>query len=60
MLGWALTFFIIALVAAVFGFTGIAAAATGVAKVLFFVFLVLFLVSLVMGTMRRGSAVPPV
>src|SRR5579862_731412 len=54
MLRWALAFFIIALVAAVFGFWGIVAAATGVAKVLFFLFLVLFLVSLLGGLMRRA------
>jgi uncharacterized membrane protein YtjA (UPF0391 family) len=40
MLGWAVTFLIIALIAAVFGFGGIAAASAGIAKLLFFVFLV--------------------
>jgi len=54
MLRWALVFFVVALIAAVFGFWGIAAAATGVAKLLFFVFLVLFLVSLVAGLARRA------
>jgi uncharacterized membrane protein YtjA (UPF0391 family) len=54
MLRWALAFFVIALVAAVFGFWGIVAAATGVAKVLFFLVLVLFLVSLLGGLMRRA------
>jgi uncharacterized membrane protein YtjA (UPF0391 family) len=49
MLGWALTFFIVAIIAAVFGFGGIATGAAGIAQVLFFVFLVVFLVSLVMG-----------
>ena len=53
MLNWALTFFLVALLAAVFGFTGIALAAAGVAKVLFFLFLVLFLVSLVAHVVRR-------
>jgi uncharacterized membrane protein YtjA (UPF0391 family) len=53
MLRWALAFFIIALVAAVFGFFGLAVAAAGVAKILFFIFLVLFLVSLLGGLMRR-------
>jgi uncharacterized membrane protein YtjA (UPF0391 family) len=47
MLRWALGFFIVALIAAVLGFTGIAVAAAGIAKVLFFIFLVLFLISLV-------------
>ena len=49
MLNYALLFLVIALVAAVFGFGGVYAAAAGIAKVLFFLFLVLFLVSLVMG-----------
>jgi uncharacterized membrane protein YtjA (UPF0391 family) len=53
MLGWALGFFIVALIAAVFGFSGIALAAAGIAKILFFVFLVLFLVSLVGHLLRR-------
>lgn len=53
MLYWALMFFIIALVAALFGFGGIAIAAAGVAKILFFIFLVLFIVSLVAHTSRR-------
>lgn len=49
MLYWAAVFFVIALVAAVFGFGGLAASAAGVAKILFAVFLVLALVSLVFG-----------
>ncbi len=53
MLGWAITFLIIALVAAVFGFGGVASAAVGIAKILFFVFLVLFVISLVMHMGRR-------
>lgn len=52
MLQWALTFFVIALIAAVLGFGGIAGSAMGIAKVLFFVFLVLFAVSLVAGLVR--------
>jgi uncharacterized membrane protein YtjA (UPF0391 family) len=55
MLYYAAVFFIIALIAAVFGFTGIAAGAAGIAQVLFLVFLVLFAISLVMGLLRRGS-----
>ena len=58
MLRWALIFFIVAIVAAVFGFGGIAVAATEFARILFFVFLVLFLISLVAHAMR-GRA-PPV
>jgi uncharacterized membrane protein YtjA (UPF0391 family) len=49
MLRWAVTFLIIAIVAGVFGFGGIAAAATDMARVLFFIFLVLFVVALVFG-----------
>lgn len=52
MLGWALTFLVVALIAAVLGFTSIAGAAIGVAKLLFYVFVVLFLVSLVMHLVR--------
>jgi uncharacterized membrane protein YtjA (UPF0391 family) len=41
-------FLILAVVAAAFGFTSIAGAATGIAKVLFFVFIIALLVSLVL------------
>ena len=54
MLRWAIAFLIIALIAAVFGFGGVAAAATDVARILFLVFLVLFAISLVFGLMRRN------
>jgi uncharacterized membrane protein YtjA (UPF0391 family) len=47
MLYWAAVFFVIALVAAAFGFGGIAAGAVGIAKVLFVVFLALAALSLV-------------
>jgi uncharacterized membrane protein YtjA (UPF0391 family) len=53
MLQWALLFLLIALVAAVFGFGGIAASFATIGKILFFVFLVLFLVSLISGAVRR-------
>jgi uncharacterized membrane protein YtjA (UPF0391 family) len=56
MLGWAVVFLIIALVAAVFGFGGIAAASAGIAKLLFIIFLVLFVISLIFGW--RGRRVP--
>jgi uncharacterized membrane protein YtjA (UPF0391 family) len=46
-------FFVVALLAAIFGFTGIALAAAGVAKILFYLFLVLFLISLIGGLVRR-------
>jgi uncharacterized membrane protein YtjA (UPF0391 family) len=54
MIRWALGFFVIALIAAVLGFGGIAVAAASIAKILFFVFLVLFLVALASGLMRRA------
>jgi uncharacterized membrane protein YtjA (UPF0391 family) len=53
MLRYAAIFFIIAIIAAVFGFGGIAAGAAEIAKVLFFIFLVIFLVTLLMGVIRR-------
>ena len=54
MLGWAVTFLIIALIAAVLGFGGIAAASAGIAKVLFFVFLVMCVIFFVFGWRGRG------
>jgi uncharacterized membrane protein YtjA (UPF0391 family) len=46
---------IVSIIAAVFGFTGISAAAAGIAKVLFFVFIIAFVVLLVLGLVL-GSA----
>jgi uncharacterized membrane protein YtjA (UPF0391 family) len=56
MLGWAIGFFIAALVAAVFGFGGIASAFTGIAIILFWVFLALFVLSLVFGSFGGAHA----
>jgi uncharacterized membrane protein YtjA (UPF0391 family) len=53
MLSWALTFFLIALVAAVLGFGGLAVAAAGIARICFFIFLALFVVSLLAHGVRR-------
>jgi uncharacterized membrane protein YtjA (UPF0391 family) len=47
MLRWAIAFFIIALIAAVLGFGGIAIAAAGIAKIIFYIFLALFIISLI-------------
>ncbi len=55
MLNWSLTFLVLALIAAAFGFTGIAASAAGIAKILFFVFLVALVVSFLAG--RRTTPV---
>jgi uncharacterized membrane protein YtjA (UPF0391 family) len=49
VLRWSILFLIVALIAAVFGFGGIAAAATDIARLLFVVFLVLFVISLFVG-----------
>ena len=49
MLRWAMGFLILALVAALFGFGGIAMASTGVAQILFYLFLLVFMVTLVLG-----------
>ncbi len=49
MLNWAVTFFVVAIIAAVLGFTSIAGSAIDIAKILFFVFLVLAVVSFVFG-----------
>jgi uncharacterized membrane protein YtjA (UPF0391 family) len=49
LLKWALIFFVIALIAAAFGFTGIAAGAAGIAKILFYLFLLMFAVLLIAG-----------
>jgi uncharacterized membrane protein YtjA (UPF0391 family) len=55
MLYWALSFLLIAILAAVFGFTGVALAAAGIAKLLFFVFLVLFVITFATHLTRSGS-----
>jgi uncharacterized membrane protein YtjA (UPF0391 family) len=55
MLGWALTFLVIALIAALLGFGGVAGTAIGIAKIIFFVAIVLFLISAVAGFMRGRS-----
>ena len=49
MLNWSITFLLIAIIAAVFGFGGIVSIATGAAKILFFLFVVLFVASLIFG-----------
>lgn len=53
MLHYAVVFFVIALIAALFGFGGIAAGAMGIGKILFMVFIVLAVVSLLFGLVRK-------
>ena len=52
MLGWVVTFLIVALVAGVLGFGGVAGASIEIAKIIFFIAVVLFLVSAVVGVAR--------
>jgi uncharacterized membrane protein YtjA (UPF0391 family) len=47
MLRWALGFFVVALIAAILGFGGVAVAAAGIAKIIFYIFVALFLISLI-------------
>src|SRR5258706_7524761 len=61
MLTWSAAFFIIAIIAAVFGFGGIATGAAEAAHICFFFFLVIFLVTLIWGlVMGRRSGSPPI
>ncbi|MGJ5640832.1 DUF1328 domain-containing protein [Formosa sp. S-31] len=50
MLRWAITFIVIAIIAGILGFSGIAGASAGFAKILFFVFVLLFV-----GTLFKGA-----
>ncbi len=56
MLSWSITFLIIAIFAAIFGFTGIAGTAAGIAKILFFVFVLLFVLSLVRDILQSKNS----
>lgn len=58
MLYYALVFFVVAMIAALFGFTNIAGVASGIAQFLFFLFLVFFVVALVVGLVT-GRRLPP-
>ena len=57
MLGWAGMFLLVAVVAGVLGFGGIAAVSTNIAQILFFVFLIAFVVSLIVH-LARGRTPP--
>jgi len=59
MLGWALTFLVIALIAAVLGFGGIASFAVEIAKIIFFVAIILFVISAVFPLIRGRSLTVP-
>jgi uncharacterized membrane protein YtjA (UPF0391 family) len=49
MLRWSVIFFVIAIIAAIFGFGGIAEGAADIARILFFIFLALFVVAILFG-----------
>ena len=57
MLSWVITFLVIALIAGVLGFGGVAGASIEMAKIVFFVAVVLFLVSAVVGLARGRTRV---
>jgi uncharacterized membrane protein YtjA (UPF0391 family) len=57
MLGWVVTFLVIALIAGILGFGGIAGASIEIAKIIFFIAIVLFLVSAVVGLARGRNRV---
>ena len=59
MLGWAITFLIVALVAAVLGFGGIAAFEVDIARIVFVVEIILFVVSAVVALIRGRSPTLP-
>ncbi len=52
MLGWAITFLVVALIAAVLGFTGVAAISVEIAQLLVVIFLVLFAATLIIRMVR--------
>ena len=58
MLYWAFVFLVIALVAGLLGFGGLASTAGGIAQVLFFIFLVIFVITLVAGVLSRRPPPP--
>jgi uncharacterized membrane protein YtjA (UPF0391 family) len=57
MLSWVVTFLIVALVAGILGFGGVAGASIEIAKIIFFIAVVLFLVSAVVGLARGRTRV---
>ena len=57
MINWALTFLVVALIAAVLGFGGIAGSAVEIAKLIFYVAIALFVISAVVG-MVNGRTPP--
>lgn len=56
MFSLAITFLIVALLAAIFGFTGLAGVAVDFAQIVFIIALVLFAFSAIVGMLRSRSA----
>jgi uncharacterized membrane protein YtjA (UPF0391 family) len=59
MIGWAITFLIVALIAGVLGFGAVAGTAFEFAKIIFFVAIILFAISAVVGLFRGRSPTVP-
>jgi uncharacterized membrane protein YtjA (UPF0391 family) len=59
MLGWSVTFFLMAIIAAIFGFTGLAGTFASIAKFLAVLFVVLFIATLIYGIITGRRPVPP-
>ena len=57
MLSWVVTFLVVALIAGILGFGGVAGASIEIAKIIFFIAVVLFLVSAVVGLVRGRNQV---
>ena len=55
MISWAITFLVVALIAVVLGFGGVAGVAVEFAKIIFFVAIILFLISAVVGLIQGRS-----
>lgn len=55
MLSWAVIFFVVALIAAIFGFGGIASASAGIAQILFLIFLALFAATMIARALKDTS-----
>ena len=57
MFGWVVTFLIVALIAGILGFGGIAGASIEIAKAIFFIAVILFIISAVVGLIRGRTRV---
>jgi uncharacterized membrane protein YtjA (UPF0391 family) len=60
MIGWSITFFLMAVIAAVLGFGGLAGTFVSIAKFLAILFVILFVASLIYGMVTGRRPTPPV